>query len=216
MASKTEAVASLGRCATFTGPCACVPGLLTFPRRCTGLSRAPGSSKQITLSSFARSFYNPSFAPLAYYTDHFVLLLLRCEVHALSVRMQLLAVRLGQKRFVPTLIRQLHSNPAPKSPHPATPPNPTTGISPQPLPPSILSNYARKAVSPVTETFRAYGRAQRRRPWLVQVLTAVAVYTAGDLNAQLLFGNEDEPFDFLRMGRNIFIGAIFAIPGYEW
>jgi hypothetical protein len=48
------------------------------------------------------------------------------------------------------------------------------------------------------------------------VLTAVAVYTAGDLNAQLLFGNEDEPFDFLRMGRNIFIGAIFAIPGYEW
>lgn len=51
---------------------------------------------------------------------------------------------------------------------------------------------------------------------MTQLLTLIAIYAMGDLNAQLLFGEKDVQYDPVRTGRNIAIGGIFSIPSYLW
>lgn len=77
-------------------------------------------------------------------------------------------------------------------------------------------NYGTYAASPLIRTFELYGQAQRKRPYVTQLLTLIAIYAMGDLNAQLLFGEKDVQYDPVRTGRNIAIGGIFSIPSYLW
>lgn len=93
------------------------------------------------------------------------------------------------------------------------PPNGIIVPAPPPLP---LSYQASRALSPVVRAFRAYGRAQNRRPYTVQLLTSITIYILGDLNAQLLFGEEDKPYDPIRTLRMIAIGGILSAPSYRW
>ena len=65
-------------------------------------------------------------------------------------------------------------------------------------------------------TFQSYGNAQRKRPYTTQLLTSIAIYALGDLNAQLLFGGKGEEYDVVRTGRMVAIGSVFSIPSYLW
>lgn len=51
---------------------------------------------------------------------------------------------------------------------------------------------------------------------MTQLLTSIAIYALGDLNAQFLFGEKGVDYDPVRTGRNIAIGGVFSIPGYLW
>ncbi|KAI5845788.1 hypothetical protein DFP73DRAFT_402800 [Morchella snyderi] len=77
-------------------------------------------------------------------------------------------------------------------------------------------NYGTYAAAPVVRTFDRYGQAQRKRPYVTQLLTSIAIYALGDLNAQFLFGEEGVAYDPVRTGRNIAIGGVFSIPSYLW
>lgn len=77
-------------------------------------------------------------------------------------------------------------------------------------------NYGTYAATPLIRTFESYGQAQRKRPYVTQLLTSIAIYALGDLNAQLLFGEEGVDYDPVRTGRNIVIGGVFSIPSYLW
>lgn len=83
-----------------------------------------------------------------------------------------------------------------------------------PAPP--LYYQATLALSPIVRVFRAYGRAQTRNPYTVQLLTSVAIYFLGDINAQLLFGDKNTPYDPMRTLRMITIGGILSAPSYRW
>ncbi|KAF8455933.1 hypothetical protein BGX38DRAFT_1087978, partial [Terfezia claveryi] len=72
------------------------------------------------------------------------------------------------------------------------------------------------ALSPVVRVFRAYGRAQIHRPYTIQLFTSIAIYLLGDINAQLLFGDKNTPYDPIRTLRMITIGGILSAPSYRW
>ena len=93
------------------------------------------------------------------------------------------------------------------------PPNGIIVPAPPPLP---LSYQASRALSPIVRAFRAYGRAQNCRPYTVQLLTSITIYILGDLNAQLLFGEKDKPYDPIRTLRMVTIGGILSAPSYRW
>lgn len=93
------------------------------------------------------------------------------------------------------------------------PPNGIIVPGPPPLP---LYYQATRALSPVVRAFQAYGRAQNRRPYTVQLLTSITIYLLGDINAQLLFGDKDKPYDPIRTLRMITIGGILSAPSYRW
>ncbi|KOS17854.1 Protein sym-1 [Escovopsis weberi] len=60
---------------------------------------------------------------------------------------------------------------------------------------------------------KAYGRTQRRRPYLTQIISSLIVYGAADISAQSV---GDQDYDALRTGRGLVIGAIASIPAYRW
>lgn len=93
---------------------------------------------------------------------------------------------------------------------------PVRALNPSIAAPEARYSYTQRALSPFAEVFRSYGRAQRRRPWLTQILTAVGVYTLGDYSAQTYFGSEDGSYDLVRTGRMTLVGAAFAVPWFEW
>ena len=130
-------------------------------------------------------------------------------------------------------------------------PNPSQSsiASIAPLPTSQVSPASPKTIpgplwlwlEPVYEPFRAYGRVQRRRPYLTQFASALVIYFIGDLVAQSI-GKEDkgdvaivkasegededdevgwvqawiEERDWNRTGRALLIGGLAAVPGYRW
>ena len=61
--------------------------------------------------------------------------------------------------------------------------------------------------------FQAYGRAQEKRPYATQVGSLVLIWCCGDLLAQNM---EEEDYSPWRTLRHMVIGAIMAIPGYNW
>lgn len=65
----------------------------------------------------------------------------------------------------------------------------------------------------LTHLAGAYGRAQRRRPYVTQLASSLAIYLAADVSAQRMGGRE---YDVKRTGRNLVIGAGSSIPGYHW
>lgn len=68
-------------------------------------------------------------------------------------------------------------------------------------------------LGPLTRATQAYGRAQRRRPWAVQLCTSLTIFFLGDISAQRISGREYDPE---RTGRSLIIGGLISIPNYEW
>lgn len=96
-------------------------------------------------------------------------------------------------------------------------------------------------LEPIYEPFRAYGRAQRRRPYRTQFISSLVIYLVGDIVAQSIGPadaekeavgqskdvDEDEEErgwvqvwseerDWARTARALFIGGAAAVPGYRW
>lgn len=68
-------------------------------------------------------------------------------------------------------------------------------------------------LGPLTRIAQAYGRAQRKRPYVTQMCSALVIYFCADISAQRIRGKDYEP---QRTGRSLIIGAISAIPSYKW
>lgn len=68
-------------------------------------------------------------------------------------------------------------------------------------------------MGPLTRTVQAYGRAQRKRPWITQICTSLTIYFFADLSAQRINGKE---YDVERTRRSLIIGGISSIPSFEW
>lgn len=68
-------------------------------------------------------------------------------------------------------------------------------------------------LGPLTRLAQAYGRAQRSRPYVTQLCSSLVIYFAADISAQSISGSEYDP---KRTGRSLTIGAISAIPSFEW
>ncbi|KAL1602760.1 hypothetical protein SLS60_006181 [Paraconiothyrium brasiliense] len=92
-------------------------------------------------------------------------------------------------------------------------------------------------LEPIYEPFRAYGRVQRRRPYMTQFVSSLVIYLVGDFVAQSIGppaevlesaeGEEEvevekglqawaEERDWARTGRALLIGGAAAVPGYKW
>lgn len=68
-------------------------------------------------------------------------------------------------------------------------------------------------LGPLTRATQAYGRAQRKRPWVVQLCTSLTIFCLGDISAQRMSGKDYDPE---RTGRSLVIGGIISIPNFEW
>lgn len=93
-------------------------------------------------------------------------------------------------------------------------------------------------LEPIYEPFRAYGRAQQRRPYRTQLISSLVIYFFGDMVAQSITsspaseeaatgaGSEDvergwvqqwsHDRDWARTGRALIIGGLSSIPSYKW
>lgn len=78
-------------------------------------------------------------------------------------------------------------------------------------PPSAAPFWMR--LGPLTRATQAYGRAQRKRPWVVQVCTSLTIFCLGDISAQRISGKDYDPE---RTGRSMLIGGLVSIPNFEW
>ncbi|KAJ3476580.1 hypothetical protein NLG97_g9085 [Lecanicillium saksenae] len=68
-------------------------------------------------------------------------------------------------------------------------------------------------MGPLTTIATAFGRAQQKRPYVVQTVSAMVIFIAADVSAQNIGGAEYDP---IRTARTTLIGALFAIPQYRW
>ncbi|KAI1142025.1 hypothetical protein F5Y05DRAFT_212690 [Hypoxylon sp. FL0543] len=68
-------------------------------------------------------------------------------------------------------------------------------------------------LGPLTRAGQAYARAQRRRPYVTQIASALVIYLAADVSAQRIGGKEYVPE---RTVRNLIIGAVAAVPNFLW
>lgn len=91
-------------------------------------------------------------------------------------------------------------------------------------------------LEPIYEPFRAYGRAQRARPYMTQFISSLVIYLVGDFVAQTIgptpvaegYVAEEEEVergwlqawaverDWERTARALVIGGVAAVPGYRW
>lgn len=67
-------------------------------------------------------------------------------------------------------------------------------------------------LGPITRAAGAYARAQRRRPYVTQLCTSLAIYFCADLSAQSM----DDEYDPKRTVRSLVIGTVSSIPSYKW
>ncbi|KAF2724350.1 Mpv17/PMP22 family protein [Polychaeton citri CBS 116435] len=73
--------------------------------------------------------------------------------------------------------------------------------------------------TPVLEPFRAFGRMQRRSPYMTQFSTSLTIYFLGDLSAQSVASRGfegDQQYEPIRGLRAMVIGGIMSIPSYRW
>ncbi|KAK5152896.1 hypothetical protein LTS14_008004 [Recurvomyces mirabilis] len=59
----------------------------------------------------------------------------------------------------------------------------------------------------------AYGRMQKRSPYITQICTSATIFYLGDLISQTITAKPYEPLSGLR---GLIIGAGLAVPGYTW
>ncbi|KAF4975593.1 hypothetical protein FZEAL_7646 [Fusarium zealandicum] len=104
---------------------------------------------------------------------------------------------------LPRLQRRLQSSP---------PKTPKTQDS-IPVPSTVAPLPLWQRLGPLTTAGQGYARAQSKRPYTTQVVTAIVIFIFGDLSAQYVSGDEYDP---ARTVRNAVIGAAAAIPNYKW
>lgn len=80
----------------------------------------------------------------------------------------------------------------------------STPVSPVPL---------WQRLGPLTRAGEAYGRAQRKRPWATQIVSALVIYLVADISAQRIGGKDYVPE---RTARNLVIGGVSAVPNFLW
>ncbi|KAF7880435.1 uncharacterized protein EAF02_007281 [Botrytis sinoallii] len=97
-----------------------------------------------------------------------------------------------------------HSNPSPESS-----PNGTA----IPIPATIANVPIWQRLGPLTRSFQAYGRSQRKRPYTTQFCSSLVIYFLGDLSAQSICGDD---YDWKRTLRALFISMGSSIPSYKW
>lgn len=68
-------------------------------------------------------------------------------------------------------------------------------------------------LGPLSEPFKAFGRAQRTRPYATQFFTSLAISLFGDMGAQWIGGENYNPYRTLRA---LTTGAVASIPNYHW
>jgi hypothetical protein len=118
-------------------------------------------------------------------------------------------------------IRIVHARPYSSSPSPSPNPNENKkDVKPQPLaedpipvPNTIPPLPIWQRLGPLTSLASAYGRAQRRRPWVTQFFSVLVIYFISDRCAQSIGGDEYDP---KRTIRSLIIGGGSAIPSYLW
>ncbi|CAN8102038.1 unnamed protein product [Discula destructiva] len=107
--------------------------------------------------------------------------------------------------------RRWQSSPNRKSEEPIPVPN-TVPPPPPPPPPAVETPFWMR-LGPLTRATQAYGRAQRKRPWVVQLCTSLTIFCLGDMCSQRIGGKDYDP---VRTGRAIIIGGVISIPNFEW
>lgn len=73
--------------------------------------------------------------------------------------------------------------------------------------------------APVMVPVRAYDRAHRKRPLVVQLFSTLTIYFLGDLSAQAIATSnftEGVGYEAERSLRAMIIGGLIAIPSYKW
>ncbi|CAI6093019.1 unnamed protein product [Clonostachys chloroleuca] len=131
-------------------------------------------------------------------------------------RIQPRPVQLGLPTFRIVNVRPYSSSSTPT-------PNPNENkkdVKPQPLeedpipvPNTIPPLPIWQRLGPLTSLASAYGRAQRRRPWVTQFFSVLVIYFISDRCAQTIGGDEYDP---KRTLRSLIIGGGSAIPSYLW
>ncbi|TGO13209.1 hypothetical protein BTUL_0074g00150 [Botrytis tulipae] len=103
-----------------------------------------------------------------------------------------------------------NSTPVPRS-------NPSAESSPNgtaiPIPATIANVPMWQRLGPLTRSFQAYGRSQRKRPYTTQFCSSLVIYFLGDLSAQSICGDD---YDWKRTLRALFISMGSSIPSYKW
>ncbi|QSZ33694.1 hypothetical protein DSL72_005265 [Monilinia vaccinii-corymbosi] len=92
------------------------------------------------------------------------------------------------------------------------PENPANGTA-IPMPATIAALPLWERLGPLTRSFQAYGRAQRKRPYVTQFCSSLVVYFLGDLSAQSMCGDD---YDWKRTVRALVISMGSSIPSYKW
>lgn len=103
-----------------------------------------------------------------------------------------------------------NSTPTPRS-NPS-PENSANGTA-IPIPATIATLPLWQRLGPLTRSFQAYGRAQRKRPYTTQFCSSLVIYLLGDLSAQSICGDE---YDWKRTLKALFISMGSSIPSYKW
>ena len=96
---------------------------------------------------------------------------------------------------------------------PRNPRNPPKPARPIPVPNTVAPLPFWQQLGPLTRVAEAYGHSQRKRPYLTQFFSTVAIYLAADISAQRMSGNEH---DLLRTVRSLTIGGLASIPSFKW
>ncbi|KAM0127387.1 hypothetical protein ACHAO1_009560 [Botrytis cinerea] len=97
-----------------------------------------------------------------------------------------------------------HSNPSPES---------SANGTAIPIPATIATVPIWQRLGPLTRSFQAYGRSQRKRPYTTQFCSSLVIYFLGDLSAQSICGDD---YDWKRTLRALFISMGSSIPSYKW
>lgn len=97
------------------------------------------------------------------------------------------------------------------TPNPAPVPVPGAATTSTPPVKPVLPLWQR--LGPLTRLGEAYSRNQRQRPYATQIASAIFIYVCADLSAQSIRGTE---YESARTFRALVIGAVAAIPSYEW
>ncbi|KAJ2906365.1 Mpv17/PMP22 family protein [Zalerion maritima] len=95
----------------------------------------------------------------------------------------------------------------------STPPGTAKPSDPIPVPNTVAPLPLWQRLGPLTRAAEAYGRAQRKRPYVTQIASTLVVYLAADISAQNMSGNEYDPS---RTARSLTIGGLSAVPAYKW
>ncbi|TGO55958.1 hypothetical protein BCON_0084g00260 [Botryotinia convoluta] len=103
-----------------------------------------------------------------------------------------------------------NSTPVPRSnPSPESSANGTA----IPIPATIANVPIWQRLGPLTRSFQAYGRSQRKRPYTTQFCSSLVIYFLGDLSAQSICGDD---YDWKRTLRALVISMGSSIPSYKW